>query len=514
MNTSQLDLALEIWARRKWLALGAFLLVFVPLASVVKFLPNVYSASVTLLVENQQVPQDFVRSTVTTAVERRVQTIRQAILSRARLEELIAQFDLYPNLKGRVSPQDIVEHMRHDISMELEQRGGPTTIAFFVSYRGANPETVARVANTLASFYVEEDLRTRERQAGGTADFLKTQLDEMKRKLDAQEAKVSEFKEQHMGELPEQRDANLGMLERLNQQILLNSEKQIRAREQLSFFQSQMAIVQGTAPVGEMGGSAVRIAKLKAELAELKQRYSDKYPDVIRAQSELERLQAEPSESGGFDRATAGHELQSAQITQSIRAAQAEIRVLAVDEQNTRREIARYQERVENAPRREQEFQELSRDYRTTQDVYASLLKRYEESKVAESMERREKGEQFRVLDPAIAPDSPDAPRRGRLFQVAAILALGFAGAIVAAAEMFDSSFHNAEEVRKFAGLPVLARIPRIVTDADRRQTGRRVIAVAAGTLVMIAGMVAGSFVIAHGNERLVAVVSGSGPHR
>ncbi len=115
---------------------------------------------------------------------------------------------------------------------------------------------------------------------------------------------------------------------------------------------------------------------------------------------------------------------------------------------------------------------------------------------------------------PGFVPVSPEPPARGRFFQVAAVLALGLAGAIVAAAEMFDSSFHNAEEVRKFAGLPVLARIPRIVTDADRRQTGRRVIAVAAGTLVMIAGMVAGSFVIAHGNERLVAVVSGSGPHR
>ena len=508
-----IDRALEIWSRRKWLGILVFSGVFSMAASIVAFLPDVYRASATLLVESQQVPEEFVRSTVTTAVERRVQTISQAILSRERLESLINAFGLYADMKKHRSPEEIIQQVRRDVSVNLkaldEHGGANTTIAFTISFNGSDPQTVAAVTNALASYYIEEDLKNRERQAGGTAEFLQSQLDEIKKKLDVQEKLVSTFKEEHIGELPEQRDANLATLERLNTEVMLNSEKQIRAREQRAILGRQLASSPGdTASRPE--AALEKIAKLNQELADLRRRYSDKYPDVIWVRQEIARLQRQLSEprGEGSDAASAADPY-TLQLQQAVKSADAELRVLAADEANLHKAIAIYQGRVENAPRREQQFQQLSRDYLTTQEVYGSLLKRYEESKIAESMEHRQKGEQFRILDPAIPPESPTAPDRWRLILFGLALSLAIAGGAVMAAEQLDTSFHTVEEIRAFSRVPVLVSIPRIVTALDARRELRRTWLAAAASILGIVLIVSASYWVARGNQDLVALVSG-----
>jgi succinoglycan biosynthesis transport protein ExoP len=509
-----IDRALEIWSRRKWLGILVFSGVFSMAASIVAFLPDVYRASAKLLVESQQVPEEFVRSTVTTAVERRVQTISQAILSRERLDSLINSFGLYADMKKHGSQEEIIQQVRRDVSVDLkavdEHGGANTTIAFTISFTGSDPQTVAAVTNTLASYYIEEDLKNRERQAGGTAEFLQSQLNEMKKKLDEQEKLVSKFKEEHIGELPEQRDANLATLERLNTEVMLNSEKQIRAREQRAIVGRQLASSPGDA-ASRPEAAIEKLAKLNQELADLRRRYSDKYPDVIRVQQEIAQLQRRLSEPGGkgFDAVSAADPY-TLQLQQAVKSADAELRVLAAEEANLHKAIAVYQGRVENAPRREQQFQELSRDYLTTQEVYGSLLKRYEESKIAESMEHRQKGEQFRILDPAIPPDSPAAPDRWRLILFGLALSLAIAGGAVMAAEQLDTSFHTVEEIRAFSRVPVLVTIPRIVTALDARRGLRRSWLAAAASILGIALIVGASYWVARGNQSLVALVSGS----
>jgi len=201
----------EIWNRRKWPAAVVFVVVFSLVGSIATFLPDAYRSTVTLLVESQQVPTEFVRSTVTSGVERRVQTIAQAVLSRERLEGLIREFSLYQDLKKTYSSEEIIERMRKNISLDTKtfERGGTTsTVAFMITYIGDDSRKAASVANTLASYFIEEDLKTRERQAGGTAEFLRSQIDEMKKKLDAQEQEVSRYKERHLGELSDQRESN------------------------------------------------------------------------------------------------------------------------------------------------------------------------------------------------------------------------------------------------------------------------------------------------------------------
>src|SRR2546426_1838604 len=216
---SGLDSVLAVWSRRKWLAIAAFMLPLTAGVSVITFLPNIYRSTATVLVDRQQVPEAFVRSTVTSALETRLHTISQEVLSRSRLEDLINRFGLYADLRTHAPLEDVIGRMRGDIKLELksaELRGlREATVAFTISYQGREPTTVALVANTLASFYNEANMKARERQASSTAEFLKAQLAETKKRLDEQEERVSGFKRRHLGELPQQMETNLATLDRL-----------------------------------------------------------------------------------------------------------------------------------------------------------------------------------------------------------------------------------------------------------------------------------------------------------
>jgi polysaccharide chain length determinant protein (PEP-CTERM system associated) len=521
----------EVWSRRKWLGLLVFVFPFAAGTSLLVFLPSVYQSNVTLLVERQQVPEAFVRSTVTSALETRLQTISQEILSRSRLEGLITRFNLYADLRSRVPAEEVIERMRADIQLRVidaRVRGKVAdattpTVAFALSFRGSDPQTVALVTNTLGSFYIEENLKVRERQATGTAEFLKAQLGETKKRLDEQERRVSEYQKRNLGELPQQMQSNLSTLERLSFQLTLNTERQNRATERRQLLARQLAEASAYAPSlpGLPGSSgpapaAVRLARLKQEMAELRTRFSDKYPDVIRLKGEIEVAEREAAEAKTASPTQAapptdlGPEASPylRQLRQALTEAEVDVKVLKAEERDLRGSIATYQRRVDNTPQRDQEFKELTRDYETTRDHYSTLLKRYEEAQLAESMEQRQKGEQFRVVDPAIPADQPAVPKRARLFGVALALSVGLALGAVMLAEHLDTAFHTLDELRAFTAVPVLCTIPRIVTtrDAERRRWRFRFTALAA--LVGLLLIVGGSYWLARGNEQLVGLLA------
>ena len=487
-GAQQLDRAWGM-VRRRW-RLGALALL-VPLAAVVglvPFLPSVYRASSVVLVERQQVPEALVKSTVTSALDTRLQMITQEILRRGHLQELIERFDLYPELRRRSPGDAVLDRVRRDIHVDLKTgeplgRTNGTIVAFTVSYTGRDPRTVADVANTIASYYLSENSRVREQEASGTAAFLRRQLAEVKDRLEAQEARLSAFKRRYIGENPKNMDANLAVLERLTSQLRLNSDNQNRALARREMLARQLAENDGTVPVAapglpEAGESPVmKLARLRQELAELRTRFSDRYPDVVRLKADIAALEAHalaarPAESAAPGTRETIPNPYVVKIRQAIAEVDAEVIALRAEERRLREDFATYQRRVENTPLREQEFQELSRDYDTTGELYRTLLKRYEEAQLAETLEQRQKGEQFRILEAAVPPRAPAAPNRLVLFLFGTALAAGLAVGAMVLAEWLDTSFHDVDELRGFANVPVTGRIPPIPTrtDAARRR--------------------------------------------
>jgi protein tyrosine kinase modulator len=516
---------LEIWSRRKWLAMLAFVAPLTAALSLALFLPDIYRATATVLVGRPQVSETFVKSSVTSELETRLPTISQEILSRSRLQDMITHFNLYPDFRERASAEEVITRMRRDIQVEqlkeTQQMGGRATIAVTISYRSSDPETAAEVTNTLAALYIEENLKMRELQASQTAEFLQTQLEEMKKKLDEEERRVGAFKEQHGGELPEQQDANLATLQRLNAELRLNSENQMRVMERMEREELTRQLTDASSlghagdsmsPLGGPDALAARLTKLNRELLELRTRYSEKYPDVVRLKTEIaaiERKLAEkqPDESNGDKPGAQGKSVQN-RLKKVRSGIEVELNVLKEEEQALRKSIALYQRRVETAPHREQELQELSRDYKTMKELYNTLLQRYKEARVAESMEQGRQGDQFRVLDQAIVPDKPAGPNRAKLLLIGLFLSLLLAAGTVASVEHFDPSFHSVEDLRAFTKVPVFVSIPRIVTDTDTRQMRRRFSLGSAAVLLGLALIAMTFHAFAHGNTLLASLLT------
>src|SRR5436309_3907539 len=293
--------ALEVWGRRRWTGIVRFLAASVPALSFVASLPDIYKATATVLVERQQIPETFVRPAVSDELETRLHAISEEVLSRSRLSDLVAQYEPYPALRGKVSPEALIERMRRDINLDLKgvertwERGA--TVAFALSYRGRDPRKVAQITNALASLYVEQNEKSREAQASRTAEFLKSRLEEMKKKLDEQEGRIGEFKRRHLGELPQQVEANIAVLGRLNAQLQLNSERQIRAMDRRDRLASQPADSTSGGPAGDPDDTQDRIDRLNRELTELRRQYSDNYPDVVRIEAEIAALKRKLAET-------------------------------------------------------------------------------------------------------------------------------------------------------------------------------------------------------------------------
>ena len=507
-----LDRVWALWDRRKWLGVIVFLLPLTAATVMIMALPDLYESSALVVIERQQVPEAFVRSTVTSELEIRLHTMSQEILSRSRLESLVARMGLYQDLKGPRSAEEAVDRMRRDIRLELRtadaNRGGMTT-SFALSYRGRDPQTVAVVTNTLASFYIEENLKARERQATGTAEFLKVQLNDAKRRLDAQEARMGELQRRYLGELPQQLQGNLATLDSLNAQLRINSDNQVRLAERRDTVAGQLA--QAKLNSGGPEPDEVRLARLQQELISLRMKYTDLWPDIIRIKDEIERLKtdmAAPKPKPDPKAVSGPPTPEVARLQDTLRSIETELKLTKQDEQRLRQGITSFQTRLDNAPKREQEYLDATRDYQSTKELYQNLTRKYDDSLLSESMEQRQKGEQFRIVDSAMPSSTAAAPRRTRLLLVALALSFVLGAGSMVLMEVLDTSFHSSRDLRAYTTVPVLVNIPRIVTEADTRRGRWRFRFAAISVLVALVVVGGSSFIVAHGNEQLAQLLS------
>ena len=493
----------QVWgALKRRRALAAILAVtaLTVIASIAFSLPEYYRASASIMINQTELPGGF-QSTVSDELEPRLFAVTQEVLSRENLSRLIEEENLYPEARAEKSPEELVERMRRDISIERERVelawGRGATIAFTLTYQGFDRDKVAQVTNRLADLYVNANSRIRERQASQATAFLKAQLDNAKAKLDQQERAINSYRESRLGQLPEQQSANLATLERLNAQLRINSENQLRTMERRRELQLRLD-EQGYTSAD---GSSARMASLRRELADLRTRYSDRHPDVVRLQAEIDRLEG---------RGTLASEPIPGSLQHQVSRLDDELATLQREEARLKNATTVYEQRIANTPRIEQELSALTRDYNAVREQYTQLLSSYEDALLAESLETGSRQE-FQLTDPAVVPDAPAGPPRLRLLAMGIVLSLLFAGAGVVVAEQLDSSFHSIDELKKFTGVPVVAGIPRIITLGDLVRGWVRVGVSVTAVLALVSLLAVGGWWFGTDNAALVALMTGRG---
>ena len=489
---------MRIGLRRKWYIIIPFILCVIISFGIYKNLPKEYRASTVILVRAQKVPESYVRATIVEPATDRLNTISQEILSRTRLERIIKEFNLYPDMVDKLHMEEIVDMMKTKIEVKVQRQS-----AFSISFEGREPETVMKVTNKLALMFIEENLKLRESRVEGTSQFISRELQAVESSLKKKDEMFRRYKEKNLGQLPQQLEANLRLFDRLQEQYRTTSENLRAAEDRMVFLQSQIE-QKVDEQFGRKRSSATSSAKrslaqrefgledpsvtqlnaLKRNLADAETKYTGSHPDVAdlrrkiadllskvkRQEEERERrlkdLKERPEEmvtdrnldvlSPELDRATEGLIFQyKAQLTDTG----AEVRRFKGELVSLKEEIASYQKRIEETPKREQEMVNLTRDYDLLKGQFQSLMDKKYQSQMAENLERKQQSEQFTVLDPARLPGKPFKPNLTGLLAMGALFGLGIGLGLTLFRESMDRSFYEVSDVETYLKLPVVATL-------------------------------------------------------
>jgi polysaccharide chain length determinant protein (PEP-CTERM system associated) len=503
--------------KRRWLIIIPFCLAMIVGIYLAITLPKIYRASTLILVEPQSVPAEFVREIVTSEIDARITTIQQQILSHTNLEKIIDQFKLFTGYGSEnLFMADKVATMRNRIEVEVSRtrRQGPN--AFSISYYDANPETAMKIANGLTTLFIDENLKIREAQALGTSDFLQAELEAMRKRLVVVEEKLREYRERYRGELPEQLDSNLRILANLQQQLNEREARLSDERNRLIEVENQIQTRKQMLETSSIAQSAtneiVTLDQHKQQLENLQSSYTEKHPDVIRLKEKIASLEAmqtttqQGAGSTGQDARFLEDRALNEQITQRT-----EIRIalssLADDIAKIRQQISTYQQRVERTPKREEELMALRRDYDNIQESYNSLLNRKLEAEIAVNMEKKQKGEQFRVIDPARLPHKPISPDLRRLFMMVLAAGLGFGAGLIFLLDFFNNTLKDPEKFEDDLGVPVLATIPKVYQKKDLRLKRLNEVLTAVSIVAAICLLTGFAALVFNGVEQTIAAV-------
>jgi len=487
-----LDEYLEILRRRMWYVIIPFVLIMAGGSIYTIIAPREYKASTLVMVSPQSVPESFVQATVTSNIAERLQSIEQEVTSRSRLETIITEFKLYEKKRKDLSKEEIVELMRKNIRVELPTKKDEKGGFFSISFINDNPNIAAAVTNRLSSLFIEENLNIREQQASGTTEFLTNELAAAKAKLDRMETSVTNYKRRFMGGLPEQRDTNLKILEQMQMQNQLISESLRAAQDRKLFIQKQLSDMEMPASMPVVTGSVqdsqylkksyltqkdanssvtydaggtyeTKKDKLKRELEDLRTQYTDNHPDVITIKKKLADLEK--------NRDTYDNDVKKdpryKELKNQLMATSLEIKRLQGESASISSQVNKYMGRIEQTPAREQDMAALLREYDSTKAAYETLLKKSQGAQQAENLEKRQKGEQFKIIDPAKIPEKPFSPDVPKILLISLFAGLAGGLALAFIREQLDRSFYDAADVELSLGIKVLATIPKIEAKAS-----------------------------------------------
>lgn len=477
----------DIFVRRRWWILIPTLLILGGTFLIVPRLPKIYRSQTLIMVEPQTVPPDYVKPTVTVDDSSRLQIITQEVLSRTGLQQIIDQLGLYREEstvnrtlrtllhEGKRTQEDIIGEMRGDITVEPVVGEDPRRqmlAAVKISYEGRDPSLVQEVTRQLASSFIQQNLRVREQQSEGTTEFIDSQLQEASKALTEQEARLRQFRATRMGELPEQQAANLQILGQLQASLQANTESLARARDQKTYLESLLSTLTKPEQIGQTSPSIQGLLEARrGQLAIAEQSLKPDHPDIVRLREEvkaLEKLSKQPAavQTGTGSAAPADGR---AQLRSQIAVLDEEIKRRNKQQTEIETRISDMQRRVEMLPAVEQQLAEITRDYQVSKANYETLLEKKNGSTMAAEMERRAKGEQFRVLDPASFPEKPYEPNVTQLMLLGVLASIVVGCALGLFMEFKDRSINNVKDAEFYLSLPALATLPVIPEGGGRK---------------------------------------------
>jgi polysaccharide chain length determinant protein (PEP-CTERM system associated) len=478
-----------VMLRRRWVLIVVLALVGPPLAyGVSRVLPETFRSQTLVLIEQPTVSNKIVDSLDTSDINQRLSSMQQQILSRSRLEPIIRQFNLYPQDVNRKSMDELVARLQKAIEVTpiapMTETRTQQLPGFYIAVTLDNARNAQEVCTAVTSLFIEQNLRLRQEHSEVTTQFLVQELASAKSSMDEQDAKLADFKSHHLGELPEDKPTNLNMLTGLASQLDASTQALARAQQDKTFAESQLSQQLAAWQSSQTGQNPEtleqQLVALQTRLANLQSVYTDDHPDVIRAKHDITVLQKKIADSDGPNNAAGGSKGPKTSIEPSqIQLLRAQVHsddmMIAAktkEQEQIRRQVGLYQERVQASPAVEQQYKELTRGYQTALDSYNELQKKRDNAEMTANLERKQEGEQFSVLDPANLPDKPSFPNRP-LFVLGGLgggLGLGLGLAFLL--EMKDTSVKTERDVEFALHLPVLAMVPEIEPASEK--TGKK----------------------------------------
>ncbi|HUV60150.1 MAG TPA: XrtA system polysaccharide chain length determinant [Desulfatiglandales bacterium] len=507
MEPFEIEKYKQIALRRRWWIIIPFLLSILTGIVLILVLPKVYQSNTLILIQPQKVPASYVQEIVSVDIEDRVRTITQQVTSRTNLEKIIKEFDLYNEPGSYMFMEDKVKILRENISIEVSggsgRRSGGTPTSFQIFFTGKYPKRVANVTNALASYFIAQNLKIREDQAIGTSEFLTDELENIRRRLLEKEEELKRYRERYMGGLPEQLETNLRILERIQGQIVTNQENLREAENRKLMIQQQIAeaaqirISSTIIPVtpGREAEQPMSLDQLKIQLASLEARYTERHPDVISLKEKIADLESkEKTDVKEAQKLPKNRDMIQAErnLVNQLREIELGIKNLKAEAAQLHSQMKSYQTQVENTPKREQELMSLNRDYNNIRETYNSLLGRKLEAELAVSMERKQKGEQFRILDPAEVPIRPLKPDIRRILLMTVLLGFALGCGLAYLRETMDTSFRRPEDVEEVLQVPIIASLPFTLSARELKRIKRKEIltVVSVGLTFLLLGVV------------------------
>lgn len=486
---------LDLARRRKLWIILLTLGISICITVVALRLPSMYRAETVIQVDPQKVPDSVVPTSVSGTVADRLSTIRQQVMSPTQLGLLIKEMNLYPGLRDKVSEQELVARMQKSTSIDVTDSGGQRLSTFHIAFTDTDRNQVARVANRLASLFIERNLEARQRHFTGTSQFLETELQETKHQLEEKERLLQDVKSRYIMDLPESKQYHLEAMNTLRDQLRTSQDQVNRDRQSKVYIQSMAGMSTQTIDLDQQSSASkspyqAQLQKLETQLKDMQVRYGPNYPDVRKLQNDINQLKAKAeSEKTATDAPdpqanTPTHQAHNPVVEAEVNKLDQDIDDQTKVQAELEKQIQYHVGKLQQVPVFEQQIAGLMRDYDTIRNHYNQLQAKKLDAAMAGEMETYEAGERFEVLDPAVPPDGPSGPRRGIMIIGGLFFGLMCGIGVAFLVEVSDESVRHEREAAQIFGKPVLAGIPKITSDKEHAWALWRVASLTAGTAV------------------------------